>query len=77
MPDSPNLESLFVRLYFDRHIMARLATDLRGRGFDVSDVGDALVGSRSLEASRGLSGNRRVNIAKALSWNYRQIEKAA
>lgn len=35
MLDSPDLESLFVRLYFDRHIMARLAIDLRGRGFDV------------------------------------------
>ncbi|HET6884009.1 MAG TPA: DUF5615 family PIN-like protein [Pirellulales bacterium] len=35
MPDSPELDSLFLRLYFDRHIIARLATDLRGRGFDV------------------------------------------
>ena len=35
MPDSPGLEALFVRLYLDRHIMARLAVDLRGRGFDV------------------------------------------
>jgi hypothetical protein len=35
MPDSARLESLFVRLYFDRHIMARLAVDLRGQGFDV------------------------------------------
>ena len=35
MPDSTGLEALFVRLYFDRHIMARLAIDLRGRGFDV------------------------------------------
>jgi predicted nuclease of predicted toxin-antitoxin system len=35
MPDSPSPESLFVRLYFDRHIMARLAVDLRDRGFDV------------------------------------------
>lgn len=35
MLDSPSLESLFVRLYLDRHIMARLAVDLRGRGFDV------------------------------------------
>lgn len=35
MPDSLGRESLFVRLYFDRHIMARLALDLRGRGFDV------------------------------------------
>jgi predicted nuclease of predicted toxin-antitoxin system len=35
MPDTPGLETLFVRLYLDRHIMARLAVDLRGRGFDV------------------------------------------
>ncbi len=35
MPDSAGLEALFVRLYFDRHIMARLAVDLRGRGYDV------------------------------------------
>jgi predicted nuclease of predicted toxin-antitoxin system len=35
MPDSPSLDALFVRLYLDRHIMARLALDLRGRGFDV------------------------------------------
>jgi len=31
MPDSPGLEALFIRLYFDRHIMTRLATDLRSR----------------------------------------------
>jgi predicted nuclease of predicted toxin-antitoxin system len=35
MPDSPGLETIFVRLYFDRHIIGRLAIDLRGRGFDV------------------------------------------
>ncbi len=35
MPDSSGLEALFVRLYLDRHIMARLAADLRGRGYDV------------------------------------------
>jgi predicted nuclease of predicted toxin-antitoxin system len=35
MSGSQAAESLFVRLYFDRHIMARLAVDLRGRGFDV------------------------------------------
>jgi len=35
MPDSPGLEALFVRLYLDRHIMGRLAVDLRGRGYDV------------------------------------------
>jgi hypothetical protein len=28
MPNSPASEALFVRLYFDRHIMARLAIDL-------------------------------------------------
>jgi predicted nuclease of predicted toxin-antitoxin system len=36
MTNSAGLETLFVRLYLDRHIMARLAVDLRGRGFDVS-----------------------------------------
>ncbi len=35
MSNSPGPEALFVRLYFDRHIMARLARDLRGHGFDV------------------------------------------
>jgi predicted nuclease of predicted toxin-antitoxin system len=35
MLDSPGFETLFVRLYLDRHIMAQLALDLRGRGFDV------------------------------------------
>jgi predicted nuclease of predicted toxin-antitoxin system len=35
MPSSGGPETLFVRLYLDRHIMARLAVDLRGRGFDV------------------------------------------
>jgi predicted nuclease of predicted toxin-antitoxin system len=35
MPNSPGPEPLFARLYFDRHIMARLAIDLRIRGFDV------------------------------------------
>jgi predicted nuclease of predicted toxin-antitoxin system len=41
MPDSPGLESLFVRLYFDRHIMTRLAVDLRDRGFDVLTTEEA------------------------------------
>ncbi len=41
MPDSPTLEALFVRLYFDRHIMARLAVDLCGRGFDVLTTEEA------------------------------------
>ena len=35
MPNSPAPEVLFVRLYLDRHIMARLAVDLRSHGYDV------------------------------------------
>jgi predicted nuclease of predicted toxin-antitoxin system len=41
MPDSAGLEELFVRLYFDRHIMTRLAVDLRGRGYDVLTTEEA------------------------------------
>jgi predicted nuclease of predicted toxin-antitoxin system len=41
MPNSPAPEALFVRLYFDRHIMARLADDLRGRGFDALTTEEA------------------------------------
>ena len=41
MPDSAGLEALFVRLYFDRHIMTRLAVDLRGRGYDVLTTEEA------------------------------------
>jgi predicted nuclease of predicted toxin-antitoxin system len=35
MSNSAGLEGLFLRLYFDRHIMTRFAVDLRGRGYDV------------------------------------------
>ncbi|MFO0966257.1 MAG: DUF5615 family PIN-like protein [Gemmataceae bacterium] len=35
MPDSPGVETLFVQLYLDRHIMTQLAVDLRQRGFNV------------------------------------------
>src|SRR5829696_9927744 len=41
MPELPTPESLFVRLYFDRHIMARLAVDLRGHGYDVRTTEEA------------------------------------
>ena len=41
MPDSAGPEGLFVRLYFDRHILARLAVDLRGRGYDVLTTEEA------------------------------------
>jgi predicted nuclease of predicted toxin-antitoxin system len=41
MSSAAGLEALFVRLYLDRHIMTRLATDLRGRGFDVLTTQEA------------------------------------
>src|SRR5712692_2736597 len=41
MPDSPGLEELFLRLYLDRHVMTRLAVDLRGRGFDALTTQEA------------------------------------
>jgi hypothetical protein len=41
MPDSIGHEIVFVRLYFDRHIMRRLAIDLCGRGFDVLTTEEA------------------------------------
>src|SRR5712692_259991 len=41
MPDSAGLEALFIRLYLDRHIMTRLAVDLRGRGYDVLTTEEA------------------------------------
>jgi predicted nuclease of predicted toxin-antitoxin system len=41
MASSPGHETLFVRLYLDRHIMGRLAIDLRGRGFDVLTTEEA------------------------------------
>src|SRR5436190_21468123 len=41
MPGSPPPESLFLRLYFDRHIMTRLAVDLRGHGYDVRTTEEA------------------------------------
>jgi uncharacterized protein (DUF433 family)/predicted nuclease of predicted toxin-antitoxin system len=34
-------ETLFARLYIDRHIVRRLADDLRGRGFDVLTTKEA------------------------------------
>ncbi|HTU94130.1 MAG TPA: DUF5615 family PIN-like protein [Gemmataceae bacterium] len=41
MPDLTGLEALFVPLYFDRHIMGRLAVDRRGRGYDVLTTEEA------------------------------------
>jgi predicted nuclease of predicted toxin-antitoxin system len=41
MPDSFSLEALFIRLYLDRHVMTRLATDLRAQGYDVLTTQEA------------------------------------
>lgn len=41
MPEPPQPELLFLRLYFVRHIMARLAVDLRGRGYDIQTTEEA------------------------------------
>jgi len=41
MADSPAPETLFLRLYLDRHVMTRLAIDLRGRGYDVLTTEEA------------------------------------
>jgi predicted nuclease of predicted toxin-antitoxin system len=43
MSDSSSLEPLLVRLYFDRHIIAQLAVDLRRRGFDIRTTEEALL----------------------------------
>jgi hypothetical protein len=39
MVDSPGHDAVFVRLYLDRHIVKRLAVDLRGRGVRRLDDG--------------------------------------
>src|SRR5437879_5396317 len=41
MSISPAPEGLFVRLYFDRHIMTQLAKDLRSQGYDVLTTEEA------------------------------------
>lgn len=41
MADSTAPETLFIRLYLDRHVMTRLAVDLRGRGYDVLTTDEA------------------------------------
>ena len=41
MPASPPPEALFLRLYLDRHIMARLAADLCGHSYDVRTTQEA------------------------------------
>ena len=41
MTSSAGLEGLFIRLYLDRHVMTRLAADLRSRGYDVLTTQEA------------------------------------
>jgi predicted nuclease of predicted toxin-antitoxin system len=41
MPDSSGLESLYLRLYLDRHIMTRLAVDLQAKGYNVLTTEEA------------------------------------
>jgi predicted nuclease of predicted toxin-antitoxin system len=41
MPESSSPEGLFLRLYLDRHVMTRLATDLRARGYDIMTTQEA------------------------------------
>jgi hypothetical protein len=55
MADSPGLESLFVRLYLDRHVLSRLAIDLRGRGFDILRTEEAGKDTASDEQQLGFA----------------------
>ena len=41
MTNIPEHQDLLVRLHFDRHIIARLAHDLRSRGYDVLTTDEA------------------------------------
>jgi predicted nuclease of predicted toxin-antitoxin system len=70
MPDSTGLEALFVRLYFDRHIMARLAVDLRGRGFDVLTTEEAGKDTASDEEQLAFAAAERRSI---LTFNIRDF----
>lgn len=55
MPNSTSHEALFLRLYFDRHIMGRLALDLRGRGYDVLTTEEAGKDTASDEEQLGFA----------------------
>jgi predicted nuclease of predicted toxin-antitoxin system len=70
MPDSPGIEALFVRLYFDRHIMTRLAVDLRERGFDVRTTEEAGNDTASDEEQLGFATSEGRSI---LSFNIRDF----
>jgi predicted nuclease of predicted toxin-antitoxin system len=70
MPDSPGPEALFVRLYFDRHIMTKLAVDLRVRGFDVLTTEEAGKDTASDEEQLAFATNQGRSI---LSFNIRDF----
>ncbi|HBI45081.1 MAG TPA: hypothetical protein DDY78_19815 [Planctomycetales bacterium] len=75
MPDSPGLEALFVRLYLDRHIMGRLAVDLRGRGYDV--VRTEEVGKDTASDEEQLAFATAENRPAAFLWSSRFPAPAA
>ncbi|MGA2705532.1 MAG: DUF5615 family PIN-like protein [Isosphaeraceae bacterium] len=70
MPNSPAPEALFVRLYFDRHIMARLAIDLRSRGYDVLTTEEAGLDTASDEEQLAFATGERRAI---LTFNIRDF----
>ena len=58
MPDTSSLEALFVRLYFDRHIMSQLGVDLRLSGFDVLTTEEANMDRASDEDQLTFAANQ-------------------
>ena len=70
MPDSPTPEALFVRLYCDRHIMARLAIDLRSRGYDVLTTEEAGLDTATDEEQLAFATAKRRTI---LTFNIRDF----
>ena len=70
MPDSPAPEALFARLYFDRHIMARLAIDLRGSGYNVLTTEEAGLDTASDEEQLAFATGERRAI---LTFNIRDF----
>jgi predicted nuclease of predicted toxin-antitoxin system len=70
MPEPAGLEALFVRLYLDRHIMVRLAVDLRGRGYDVMTTQEAEKDTASDEEQLAFATAERRTI---LTYNIRDF----
>ncbi len=70
MPDSPNPEELFIRLYLDRHIKLRRAEDLRARGFDALTTQEAAMNTASDEDQLQFAGSQNRAI---LTFNIRDF----